>query len=112
VPPVRLLERGDSKRPGEKRRAGGADGRRCLPRRTSFESDAPEDQRRAALAKWITDPKNPLAARVIVNRVWQYHFGTGIVATPNDMGFNGDRPSHPELLDRLAARLRRGWMEA
>jgi hypothetical protein len=68
-------------------------------------ADAPEGQRRRRLASWITDIHNPLTPRVIVNRLWHYHFGTGIVDTPNDLGFNGGRPSHPELLDWLAAEL-------
>src|SRR5260370_5071461 len=57
---------------------------------------------RAELAKWVTDPENPLTARVMVNRIWEYHFGRGIVATPNDFGRMGERPTHPELLDYLA----------
>lgn len=65
-------------------------------------ADAPEKDRRAALAEWITADNNPLPARVIANRIWQYHFGTGIVGTPSDFGFMGTPPSHPELLDWLA----------
>jgi hypothetical protein len=57
---------------------------------------------RAELAKWIIDPANPLTARVMVNRIWEYHFGRGIVATPNDFGRMGERPMNPELLDYLA----------
>jgi hypothetical protein len=58
--------------------------------------------RRSALAGWLTDPANPLPARVMVNRIWHYHFGRGIVATPGDFGRMGARPTHPELLDYLA----------
>ena len=66
--------------------------------------DTVEKKRRLELAKWITDKKNPLTARVMVNRIWQHHFGTGIVATPSDFGKMGGRPSHPQLLDWLAAK--------
>jgi hypothetical protein len=66
--------------------------------------------RRAALAAWITSPSNPWTARVLVNRLWQQHFGVGIVATPNDFGLAGAKPTHPELLDWLAGELvARGW---
>ena len=72
--------------------------------------DTPEQQRRLALANWITDPKNPLTARVMANRIWQFHFGAGIVDTPSDLGHNGVPPSHPQLLDWLAAEfMANGW---
>ena len=65
---------------------------------------------RTQLARWLTSPNHPLTPRVIVNRLWQHHFGVGLVKTPNDFGKNGDRPSHPELLDRLATELiKNGW---
>ena len=70
----------------------------------------PEQQRRVAIANWIASPANPLTARVIVNRLWQFHFGVGIVDTPSDFGANGTLPSHPELLDWLASEfIDRGW---
>jgi hypothetical protein len=70
----------------------------------------PTTGRRHALAEWLTDPKHPLTARVMVNRVWQYHFGRGIVATPSDYGRRGTAPSHPELLEYLADEfMRNGW---
>jgi hypothetical protein len=66
--------------------------------------------RRRARADWIASPDNPLTARVTANRVWQYHFGRGIVRSPNNFGLQGDRPTHPELIDWLADQLvRQGW---
>jgi len=72
--------------------------------------DAPEGEARLQFARWLADDRNPLTPRVIVNRLWHYHFGHGLVATPSDFGYNGERPSHPELLDHLAQRLlAHGW---
>ena len=80
---------------------------------TAPPADARTPWKRASLAKWITDVDTgagPLLARVIVNRLWQHHFGRGIVATPSDFGAQGDKPTHPELLEWLAGELiRDGW---
>ena len=75
-----------------------------------LDSTSPEQQRRLAIANWIASSDNPLTARVMVNRLWQFHFGIGIVDTPSDFGANGTLPSHPELLDWLASEFMEcGW---
>ena len=75
-----------------------------------IEPEADESERRVALARHLANPQNPLTARVMVNRIWQHHFGAGLVRTPSDMGKMGSGPSHPELLDWLAEEfVRSGW---
>jgi hypothetical protein len=105
---IRVLNRGDVRKPGQVMGPGALSWVTALPARFDLPKDAPEGERRLALAQWITDRRNPLAWRSIVNRVWQYHFGRGIVDTPNDFGKMGQTPTHPELLDWLAAHFRDG----
>src|SRR5205085_12247425 len=79
-------------------------------RQAASKGAAPSTGARTALARWITSPANPLFARVMVNRIWQHHFGTGLVSTPDNLGKSGTTPSHPELVDYLAWELvRSGW---
>jgi hypothetical protein len=104
---VSILHRGNIQQPQEAVRPG------VIPLTTDamwqldLSDDHSEADRRAALAHWITSPDNPLTWRSIANRVWQYHFGKGIVDSPNDLGQMGQRPTHPELLDWLADEFRR-----
>ncbi|MBS1832239.1 MAG: DUF1553 domain-containing protein, partial [Acidobacteria bacterium] len=103
--PSYLLERGSVSKPKEQVHAGTLTAVAQLP--NELPADKPA---RLALADWIASPENPLTARVIVNRVWYYHFGRGLVNTPSDFGLSGDRPSHPELLDWLAVSfVENGW---
>jgi hypothetical protein len=106
--PVHLLTRGSEKDPGAEVGPGTCGYLSELDARFAIDVSAGEGPRRAALAKWLVDRQNPLTWRSIVNRVWQYHFGRGIVDTPNDFGRMGSLPTHPELLDWLAAEFRDG----
>lgn len=106
--PIHLLHRGDVKQPREEVAAGALT---CLPEWSGelpLAAEHREGDRRAALARWLSDRRNPLTWRSIVNRVWQYHFGRGLVDTPNDFGRMGELPTHPELLDWLAVEFRDG----
>ncbi len=96
------LHRGD---PMQKREPVGPTGLASFGSAWRLDRNAAEAERRVRLAKWIVDPENPLTARVIVNRLWHYHFGAGLVDTPSDFGLNGGKPTHPELLDWLATEL-------
>jgi mono/diheme cytochrome c family protein len=95
---IHLLSRGDPEQPKDQ----------VLPATLSlfgsdnYPSETNEQERRKLLAHWIVDPTNPLTARVMANRIWQWHFGVGLVSTPSDLGRNGSKPTHPELLDWLA----------
>jgi hypothetical protein len=101
IRPIHLLIRGSEKTPGPEVGPGTVG---CIEGLESrFTTDGDESDRRAALARWLTDERNALTWRSIVNRVWHYHFGQGIVSTPNDFGRMGAPPTHPELLDWLAA---------
>ncbi|HYH67366.1 MAG TPA: DUF1549 and DUF1553 domain-containing protein [Urbifossiella sp.] len=108
--PTVVYRRGDVTRPGDEVTPGGVSAVGTPKADLGLAADAPEAERRVRFAAWLTDPANPLTARVMVNRVWHYHFGTGIVDTPSDFGAAGGRPTHPELLDWLAAEfVARGW---
>ena len=103
---IQLLRRGDVKSPAGLLAPGSLGCLPGLPREFALADPHDEGERRAALAKWIVDPANVLTWRSIVNRVWQYHFGAGLVDTPSDFGRMGSQPSHPELLDWLALEFR------
>ncbi len=112
APLVRLLTRGEYKHPGEEVQAGApqflseAHNSSDLPR--AADSPATSTGQRLALARWVTKPESrisALLARVTVNRWWQHHFGTGIVATVDNLGYSGSSPTHPELIDYLAGEL-------
>lgn len=100
--PIFLLKRGDVMRRGPQMEPGALSDLPGFSGKLSVDTRLGEPGRRLALARWLTDARNPLSPRVIVNRIWQHHFGRGIVGTPSDFGANGELPSHPQLLDWLA----------
>jgi hypothetical protein len=106
--PIHVLKRGNESAPGAEVGPGTCGYLPELASRFDADPNAGEGARRAALARWLVDKRNPLTWRSIVNRVWQYHFGRGIVDSPNDFGRMGVLPTHPELLDWLAAEFRDG----
>ncbi len=103
---IRVLNRGDVKQPKDEVASGAPGYLTGLSGEFSLPVEHSEGESRAALAQWLSSPDNPLTWRSIVNRVWQYHFGRGLVETPNDFGRMGALPTHPELLDWLACELR------
>ena len=105
---TRVLNRGDVGSPTDEVSPAGLSAVTGRSPDFGLAPDASDADRRLKLAAWVTHPDNPLFARVMVNRLWQYHFGQGMVATPSDFGFNGGQPSHPDLLDWLAQTFRHG----
>jgi hypothetical protein len=103
-----VLHRGDVKSPREEVQPAALQCLPAWPGELNLPPNHTEGDRRAALARWLSDQRNPLTWRSIVNRVWQYHFGRAIVDTPNDFGRMGQLPSHPELLEWLAVEFRDG----
>ncbi len=103
---IHVLHRGDVNNPRQAVRPGVVPLFSGMPAEFELPPDADEGLRRAALAQWITHRDHPLTWRTIVNRIWLYHFGRGIVDTPNDFGHSGQLPTHPELLDWLAVEFR------
>jgi mono/diheme cytochrome c family protein len=108
--PVFLFKGGDPQKKGESIAASSLSMLADSTRPYELGADAPEGERRLALARWLVAPDNPLTPRVLVNRIWQNHFSRGLVETPSDYGMMGVAPSHPELLDWLATQLLAdGW---
>jgi hypothetical protein len=103
----KLLRRGNVADPGEAVSPSGLSAVNGLGADFKLAPNAPDAHRRTKLAEWVTHRDNPLFSRVIVNRLWHYHFGRGLVTTPSDFGYNSGRPSHPKLLDWLAGMLQR-----
>ncbi|MEO7648823.1 MAG: DUF1553 domain-containing protein, partial [Bryobacteraceae bacterium] len=110
APPTHVLAVGNYESPLEEVEPGFLTILDPAPAKVTPPDAAPSTGRRTALANWLADAKNPLTARVMVNRLWHHHFGVGIVATPGDFGRMGQRPTHPELLDWLSDEfVSNGW---
>ncbi len=113
APLAKVFHRGDPRQPKDEVQPAGLSIAALPGQRPTFAADdksVATSGRRLAYARWLTSPDHPLTARVIVNRVWQHHFGRGLVRTPDDFGALGERPSHPELLDWLADEfMAHGW---
>ena len=108
--PTRRLIKGNVREPAEAVRPGALSVISEPSGDFGLAENAPEAERRIRFAHWLADPKNPLPARVMANRIWHYHFGRGIVGSPNDFGALGEAPTHPGLLDWLAATfIEKGW---
>ncbi|MGE3818601.1 MAG: PSD1 and planctomycete cytochrome C domain-containing protein [Isosphaeraceae bacterium] len=109
--PIHLLKKGEPHRPGPVVEPGQLSMVPALDRPMDPPPPGSKtSKRRLQFARWVVDPANPLTARVWVNRVWQWHFGQGLARSPDNFGFNGERPTHPELLDWLASELiEGGW---
>jgi hypothetical protein len=110
IPPTHRLSGGDWRKPREEVQPGFLEALKPAVADVRAIPIGESSGRRAALARWLTQPTHPLMARVMVNRLWQHHFGVGIVGTPSDFGAQGDPPTHPELLDWLAVEfMEHGW---
>ena len=107
---IRFLTRGDIEQEGDVVSPGAVASVAGVSASFGLAADSTDADRRRKLADWITSPDNPLLARVIVNRIWQYHFGNGFVTTASDLGFNGGHPSHPKLFDWLVGEFKTGGM--
>ena len=110
APPTYILGVGSHEAPGEEVRPGFLSILDPEPAEIPHLPHVDSSGRRTALAHWLADPENPLTPRVMVNRIWHYHFGRGIVTTPSDFGLMGEPPTHPELLDWLTDKfIKSGW---
>ena len=104
--PFHLLKQGDRHKPAQIVEAGVLSAIQDLDRPIQPPAnESTSTTRRLQFANWVVDPKNPLTPRVLVNRLWQHHFGAGLVRTPNNFGYRGAKPTHPQLLDWLASQL-------